>query len=157
MCDVAGGDWTYLWQSRDGCGFKGRGHEYRCALVIVRPFTHTPLDSTMFFYAQKIQPRASKGASVTTVIGRMGRLKLLHMQALSSIASGIAIKMKIARHAAIGLNYGPIGMKYWTTSSLAFTLKVSSWTGSLRNPRPHGRVAGNGLAALQSSTSTRKF
>jgi hypothetical protein len=51
----------------------------------------------MFFYAQKIQPRASKGASVKTVIGRMGRLKLLHKQALSSIPRGLAIKMNIAQ------------------------------------------------------------
>jgi hypothetical protein len=92
----------------------------------------------MFFYAQKIQPCASKDSSATTDIGRMERLKLLHMQALSRIASGLAIKMKNARHAAIGLNYGPIGRKYWTTNSLAFTLKVSSWTGSPRNPRSHG-------------------
>jgi hypothetical protein len=68
----------------------------------------------MFFYAHKIQPRASKGSSVTTVIGRMGRLKLLHMQALSRIASGLAIKMETGQHAPIGLNYGPIGRKYWT-------------------------------------------
>jgi hypothetical protein len=105
----------------------------------------------------EIQPRASKGASVTTVIGRMGRLKLLHMQALSRIASGLVIKMKTASHVAIGLNYGPIGRKYWTTSSLAFTLKMSIWTGSLRNPRSHGRVAENGLAARQSSKGIRKF
>ena len=138
MCDVAGGNWTYLWQSRDGCGFTSRGHEYRCALGVVRSFTHTPLDSTMFFCAQRIQPRASKGSSVTTVIWRMGRLKPLHKQALSSTPSGLAIKMKTAAHTPIGLNYGPIGKKYWTTNSLAFTLKVSSWTGSPRNPRSHG-------------------
>ena len=129
MCDVAGRNWTDLRQSRDGCGFKSRGYEYRSALGIVRSFTHTPLDSTMFFYAHKIQPRASKGSSVTTVIGRMGRLKLLHMQALSRIASGLAVKMKNARHAAIGLNYGLIGRKYWTIGTRSFNLKepIGRW------------------------------
>jgi hypothetical protein len=79
------------------------------------------------------------------------------MYALSSIPRGLATKMKIGKHASIGLNYGPIGRKYWTTNSLAFTLKVSIWNGSLRNPRSHGRVAENGLAACQSSKGIRKF
>jgi len=83
--------------------------------------------------------------------------KLLHMDVLSSIVMGLAIKMKITQHTSIGQNYGPIGRKYWTTNSLAFTLKVSIWNGSLRNQRSHGRVAENGLAARQSSKGIRKI
>jgi len=83
--------------------------------------------------------------------------KLLHMEALSSKPRGLAIKMKIAQHASIGAGYGPIGRKYWTTNLLAFTLKVSIWTGSLRNQRSHGRVAENGLATRQSSKGIRKI
>jgi hypothetical protein len=129
MCDVAGGNWTDLWQSRDGCGFKGRRYEYRRTLGVVRSFTHTPLDAPKIFYAQKIQPRASKDSSVTTVIGCMRRLKLLHMQALSRIASGLAIKMKTGQHASIGVGYGPIGRKYWTIWTRSFNLKepIGRW------------------------------
>jgi hypothetical protein len=83
----------------------------------------------MFFYAQQIQPRALKGASATTAIGRMERLKLLHMQALSRIANGLAIKMKIAQHTSIGGGYGPIGRKYWTIWTRSFNLKepIGRW------------------------------
>jgi hypothetical protein len=83
----------------------------------------------MFFYAQQIQPRALKGASATTAIGRMERLKLLHMQALSRIANGLAIKMTIAQHTSIGAGYGPIGRKYWTIWTRSFNLKepIGRW------------------------------
>ena len=41
MCEFAGGDWTDLWYSRDGCGFRGRGYDYHRPLGCVRSFTHT--------------------------------------------------------------------------------------------------------------------
>jgi hypothetical protein len=98
-----------------------------------------------------------KHVSMTPVAGHLASRKVLHMDALSGISRAHAIKMKIAQHASIGAGYGPIGRKYWTTNSLAFTLKVSIWNGSLGNPRSHGRVAENGLAACQSSKGIRKF
>jgi hypothetical protein len=94
---------------------------------------------------------------VPAFAGHLASRKLLHMDALSIKSMGFAIKTKISQHASIGAGYGPIGRKYWTTNPLAFTLKVSIWNGSLRNPRSHGRVAENGLAAHQSSKGTRKF
>jgi hypothetical protein len=115
------------------------------------------LDATTAHCVQKEPAMLFNNSSVTPFEGHLTSRKLLHMDALSIIPRGLAIKMKTAQHASIGLNYGPIGRKYWTTNSLAFTLKVSIWNGSLRNPRSHGRVAENGLAARQSSKGIRKF
>ena len=107
--------------------------------------------------AQKEPANLFNNCSITPFARHLPSRKLLHMNALSGISRGLAIKMKIAHHASIGAGYGPIGRKYWTTNSLAFTLKVSIWNGSLGNPRSHGRVAENGLAACQSSKGIRKF
>ena len=95
--------------------------------------------------------------AMTPFAGHLASCKMLHLDALSSKLRGLAIKMKIAQHASIGVGYGPIGRKYWTTNPLAFTLEVSIWNGSLRNPRPHGRVAENGLSARQSSKGIWKI
>ena len=64
--------------------------------------------------------------SAPAFAGHLASRKLLHMDALSSIPRGLAIKMKIAQHPSIGLNYGPIGKKYWTPHPYSRSLKPLS-------------------------------
>jgi hypothetical protein len=69
---------------------------------------------------------------MTPFAGHLASRKLLHMDALSSIPRGLAIEMKISQQASIGLNYGPIGRKYWTLQTMGFNLRNPSSDGNLR-------------------------
>jgi hypothetical protein len=63
--------------------------------------------------------------SATPFARHLTSRKLLHMDALSIKSRGFAIKMKTGQHASIGLNYGPIGRKYWTLQTISFNLRES--------------------------------
>jgi hypothetical protein len=62
---------------------------------------------------------------MTPFAGHLASRKLLHTDVLSSIVMGLAIKMKTAQTPSIGLNYGPIGRKYWTMQTMSFNLRES--------------------------------
>jgi hypothetical protein len=80
------------------------------------------LNAPTTYCVQKEPAILFNNLSVTAFAGHLTSRKLLHKGALSSIASGLAIKMKTAQHASIGLNYGPIGRKYWTPRSYSWSL-----------------------------------
>jgi hypothetical protein len=80
------------------------------------------LDAPTTYCIQKEPAMFFNNFSVTPFAGHLTSRKLLHKDALSSISMGLGIRIEIAQHASIGLNYGPIGRKYWTPHSYSWSL-----------------------------------